>query len=148
MKIRRIAIALVSLGSAMILAACAMDGGSKSAANGGAQALRVGGTITWRERMALPPDAEITVRLQDVSRMDAPAVVLAEQRFAAAGRQPPYPFELSVDPARIDPRMRYTVSARVERQGQLLFINDTAYPVLTQGAGNTAQLVLVRTGPR
>ncbi|HSV58949.1 MAG TPA: YbaY family lipoprotein [Variovorax sp.] len=144
MKARRIAFALLALGAAALLAACTMPGQPAQ----GAQPLRVSGTVAWRERMALPPDAQIIVRLQDVSRMDVPAVTLAEQRIAAQGRQPPFAFELSVDPARIDPRMRYTVSARVEHLGQLLFINNTAYPVLTQGAGPSAQLMLVRTGPR
>lgn len=150
MKNRHIAIALATLGSALLLAACTWDTGASKSTPETMQPIRVTGTITWRERIALPPDAEITVRLQDVSRMDAPAVVLAEQRFTAGARQPPYPFDLIVEAARIDPRMRYTVSARVEHQGRLLFINDTSYPVLTQGAGYTAQLMLVqvRNPPR
>lgn len=103
----------------------------------------VRGTITWRERIALPPDAEIIVRLQDVSRTDAPATVLAEQRIRADGHQPPFTFALEVDASRLDARMRCTVSARVEQAGRLLFINDTAYPVLTQGASMQADLLLV-----
>ena len=105
---------------------------------------RVTGTVAYRERIALDPSAEIVVQLLDVSRMDAPATVLAEQRIRAAGKQVPIAFELSVDPARIDPRMRYNVSARILKDGQLLFITDRAYPVLTYREGNTASLMLTR----
>lgn len=107
--------------------------------------LRVAGTIAYRERIALDPSAEIVVQLLDVSRMDAPAAVLAEQRIRAEGRQVPVAFELGVDPARIDPRMRYNVSARIlDKDGQLLFVTDRAYPVLTYREGNTASLMLTR----
>ena len=144
MKIRHAAIALAAFGSAMLLVACTSTIGPSQSTPQTLQPVRVTGTITWRERMAVPPDADVIVRLQDVSRMDAPAIVLAEQRFKTEGRQPPYPFEFAVDAARIDPRMRYTVSARVERHGVLVFINDTSYPVITQGAGYTANLMLVQ----
>lgn len=106
--------------------------------------LRVTGSVAYRERIALDPSAEIVVQLLDVSRMDVAAVVLAEQRIRADGRQVPFQFELGVDPARIDPRMRYTVSARIVQGDQLLFITDTAHPVLTQRQGNTASLMLVQ----
>lgn len=150
MKTRHIAIALAAAGGALLLLACTSVTGPSQSTPQALQPVRVTGTITWRERMAVPPDAEVIVRLQDVSRMDAPAVVLAEQRFKTGGRQPPYPFELTVDASRIEARMRYTVSARVEHQGRLLFINDTSYPVLTQGADYTANLMLVqvRNPPR
>ncbi|SCK06936.1 putative lipoprotein [Variovorax sp. HW608] len=107
--------------------------------------LRVSGTVAYRERIALDPSAEIVVQLLDVSRMDAAATVLAEQRIRAEGRQVPIAFELGVDPARIDPRMRYNVAARIlDKDGQLLFITDRAYPVLTYREGNTASLMLTR----
>ena len=144
MKTRRLAIALAALGSAWLLLACATPVGPSQSTPQTLQPVRVTGTITWRERIAVPPDADVIVRLQDVSRMDAPAAVLAEQRFKTEGRQPPYPFELTVDASRIDPRMRYTVAARVERNGALVFINDTSYPVITQGADYTANLLLVQ----
>ena len=106
--------------------------------------VRVTGTVAYRERIALDPSAEIVVQLLDVSRMDAPATVLAEQRIRAEGRQVPIGFELSVEAARIDPRMRYNVSARIFQDGKLLFITDRAYPVLTYREGNMASLMLTR----
>ena len=130
-----------AIAGASLLSACAVP---SSPAAGGTAQLRVTGTVTYRERIALDPAADIVVQLLDVSLMDAPSKVLAEQRIKANGRQVPFAYELKVDAARIDPRMRYAVSARITRGEQLLFINDTQYPVLTQGGAASADLVLVR----
>lgn len=102
----------------------------------------VTGTITYRERIALPPDAMITVRLVDVSRADAPALLLGEQIFEAQGRQPPFAFEIPYDPASINPGLSYAVQARIEIGGALRFISDRHYPVLTRGATDKVELVL------
>ena len=105
---------------------------------------RIRGTVGFLPRQMLDPEATVTVRLQDVSRMDIPAVVLAERRIRVGDRPPPFYFEFGVEPARIDPRARYTVAARIELGGKLLYINDTAYPVLTHGAGDTVKMILKR----
>jgi putative lipoprotein len=135
---------LCAMAGASLLSGCAMPSSPSPSGGSAAAALRVSGTVAYRERMALDPAAEVLVQLLDVSRMDAASTVLAEQRIQANGRQPPFAYELKVDAARIDPRMRYAVSARISRGDQLLFINDTQYSVLTQGAGTSADLVLVR----
>ncbi len=132
---------------AALLSACAASSPSAPSAPASAAPLVVRGTVSYRERIALDPAAEVRVQLLDVSRMDAPSVVLAEQRIRADGRQPPFAYTLQVDAARIDPRMRYAVAARIVRGEQLLFINDTQYSVLTQGQGTRADLVLVRVTP-
>ena len=141
MKRRTSLLMFSAIAGVSLLSACAVP--SSPSTGGGAQQ-RVSGTVTYRERIALDPAAEVVVQLLDVSRMDAPSTVLAEQRIKANGKQVPFAYELKVDAARIDPRMRYAVSARISRGDQLLFINDTQYSVLTQGGGATADLVLVR----
>ncbi|KAF1061532.1 YbaY family lipoprotein [Variovorax sp.] len=134
---------------AALLSACAASSPSAPSASAAPLVVSgtVSGTVSYRERIALDPAAEVRVQLLDVSRMDAPSVVLAEQRIRADGRQPPFAYTLQVDAARIDPRMRYAVAARIVRGEQLLFINDTQYSVLTQGQGTRADLVLVRVTP-
>jgi len=147
MKRRTSLLLLSAAAGASLLGACAVPAPASTPAPPAASSLRVSGTVAYRERIALDPAAEVVVQLLDVSRMDAPSVTLAEQRIKANGRQSPFAYELTVDAARIDPRMRYAVSARILRGEQLLFINDTQYPVLTQGSGRTADLVLVRVTP-
>ncbi|MET0208357.1 MAG: YbaY family lipoprotein [Burkholderiaceae bacterium] len=106
---------------------------------------RVQGSVLLPDRAPLENGTLVFIRLQDVSRMDAPALLLAERRIEAGDhRQAPFVFDFGIEPERIDPRARYVVSARIEREGRLLYISDTAYPVLTQGAGDKARLVLRR----
>lgn len=104
----------------------------------------VTGTIFYRERMALPPTATIRLQLADVSLADAPAKVLDEYAFASAGKQPPFDVALRYDPAAIDPRHDYAVQARIELDGQLLFISDTRVSVITRGNPTTVNVMLVR----
>lgn len=94
----------------------------------------VTGVVTYRQRIALPPDAVVRVQLEDTSRADAPAIVLGEQVIEAMGRQVPIPFSIPYDPAHINPNGRYTLRARIESAaGDLLWTNTQAYPVITGG---------------
>jgi putative lipoprotein len=101
------------------------------------------GTVTYRNRSALPPTAVIEVSLQDISLADAPAKVISTQQIEAGGKQPPFAYELTYDPAQIDPRNTYSVSARITEGSELLFISDTVNPVLTRGAPLTDVDILV-----
>lgn len=104
----------------------------------------VSGTVTYRERSALPPEALITVRLVDVSLADAPAEVISEQVITAGGRQPPFAFELPYNPRTFDPSRTYAVQARIEVNDELRFISTTQYPVLTRGATDSVEVVVER----
>jgi putative lipoprotein len=126
------------------LAACSTT--SAVPAGGGASMVKVTGTVTYRERVALPPTAVITVRLVDVSRADAPAVVLGEQITQAAGKQVPFSFEIPFDPAKIEPQYSCAVQARIEQDGKLRFISDRHYPVITRGAPDHVDIVLRSVG--
>ncbi len=112
------------------------------------QSARITGSVTYRERIALPPSAVVKVQLVDVSRADAPAVVLGEQLIRAEGRQVPFAFEISYDPKQVEARFSYAVQARIEVDGQLRFINDRRYPVLTRGGGDRVDLLLRAVNPR
>jgi putative lipoprotein len=104
----------------------------------------VTGSVTYRERIALLPDAVVTVQIQDTSRADAPAIVIGEQVIATMGRQVPIPFSVSYDPAAIDPRLRYTLSVRItDGGGRPLWISMQSYPVITQGNPTTDVEVVV-----
>ena len=100
----------------------------------------VSGTVTYKHRMALPPDAVVDVSLQDTSLADAPARVVGRTTIATRGAQVPIPFRIDVDPAAIDPSHRYTVRATITVDGKMLFTSPTAYPVLTRGAGSEATI--------
>ena len=108
----------------------------------------VSGTVTYRQRSALPPGSVITVQLQDVSRADAPATVLGEQQIAMDGKSVPVPYAITYDPSLIDPRFTYIVAARITAaDGQLLFISDTFIPVITRDSPTQdVEIVVVPVG--
>ena len=90
------------------------------------------GEVFYLQRIALPPTATLSVSLQDVSLADAPAVVLDEQRGQVKG-QVPLPFQLNYDPAQVKPGHRYSVSARIEVDGKLMFISTEHHGVQLDG---------------
>jgi len=96
--------------------------------------------VMWLDRR-LYPGAVLTVELRDVSRMDAPAEVIAKQTITLEqGTSPTVTLKFSPDA--IDPRNTYSISARLEMDGKLIKINDTHTPVLTRGAGREATVML------
>ena len=108
----------------------------------------VTGSITYRERIALPPTAQVEITLADVSLADAPSTTIAQQAFTADGRQVPFAFSLTVDQRRLDPRHSYAVSARIsDASGRLMFITDTRNSVAFDGrrAIDLGMLMLVKT---
>jgi putative lipoprotein len=111
----------IAMSVCLLAAGCTQEPPEEEAVN------VIRGEVIYLERIALPPGAEVSVELEDVSRADAPAVVLASTRFEAEGG-PPYPFELTYDPADIDERMRYALRAAISLGDELLFTTDTHHP--------------------
>lgn len=110
----------------------------------------VSGTVSYRERIALPPDALLIVQLQDVSKQDVPAVTIGQQTIPTQGRQVPFPFEIVYNRDTINPSHTYTVQAKIFVDNRLRFINTTSYPVITNGNPNKVEIVVnsVGTSPR
>ena len=136
------AICLVVLGG---LAACSSgtsDNPVTTDMDSSGNTAQVTGTLTYRERIALPPGAVAEVWLLDTSLADAPAVEIAYQEIEEPG-SPPISFVLEYDTSKIQERMQYSVRATIRHADQLLFTTDTHYPVLTRGAGNTADVLLI-----
>jgi uncharacterized lipoprotein YbaY len=102
----------------------------------------VTGTITYPQRIALPEDAVVEVKLSDVSLEDAPATTIGEQTITNPG-QVPIPFEVTYDPAEIDPRFTYAIQVRInDSAGNLLWINTSAYNVIANGNPSTIEVVV------
>ena len=121
------------------LAACASTGAPTTGS------VTLTGTATYLQRIALPPDSRLVVTISDVSLADAPSTTIAETETATEGRQVPLPFSLTYDPARIEPRRTYAVSARIlDGQGQLAWITDTRNALPPPGQSIELRLVQVR----
>lgn len=88
------------------------------------------GSVSYRERIALPPDAVVKVQIADVAKQDAPSRTIAETRIETQGRQVPIAFTLTYPADRPGDHAEYAVSARIEGgDGALLFITDTRNPL-------------------
>lgn len=113
---------LVSLLAVCTLGAC--GGESRETGTGagseGSTMGRIEGTVLYRERMLLPPGAEVEIQLQDISKPDAMATVLATVLLTPQGG-PPYPFAIEYDPAIIDARLRYALRATISHGDSLMF---------------------------
>lgn len=115
---------LLMLCCASLLAACSSQPPASHAT--------LDGEVFYLQRIALPPAATLSVALQDISLADAPAVTLARQSGPVKG-QVPLSFHLSYDPAQLKSGHRYAVSARIELDGKLLFINTQQHSVTLDG---------------
>ena len=107
----------------------------------------VSGSAAYRQRIAMPPEALLTVRVEDVSRADAPSVLLAEARVPFGARQVPIGFSLKIPGRSIDPGGSYSVRATITVNGGLRFTTTRSYPVLTRGAPDTVDLLLEAAQP-
>lgn len=96
---------------ALLLAACATPPAAPPALRPAAPAtLLVTGAASYRERIALPSQAQLVVQLRDLH--GAPGV-LALQRTVLEGRQVPLAFRLSVPRAALAPGHRYGLRAAI-----------------------------------
>jgi putative lipoprotein len=112
------------IATAVLLTACQHTPAPKASLNG---------EVFYLQRIALPPTAILSVSLQDISLADAPAKVIDEQRGPVKG-QVPLPFHLTYDPQQIEPNHRYSVNARIEVDGKLLFITTENHAVRLDGS--------------
>jgi putative lipoprotein len=109
-----------------------------------APASRVSGTVAYRERMALPADATVDLWITDIGSGVVTMAILGETTVPANGRQVPLPFELAIDPSRVNADRPYGIRAVIRAGGQTVFETREATPVLTQGQPATVVLMLNR----
>lgn len=104
--------------------------------------LRISGTVSYRERIAMPPGYVVKVQLLDIARQDAAAETLAEVEITPK-HQPPVPFLLTLDESRLDPRARYSVRAQIYVGDRMLFTSTRINPV-TPGAAPRKMNIMVQ----
>jgi len=134
---RKLALIMVVMITALLIVGCA-------------KTTSVTGTVTYREKIALPPEGVVvTVKVEDISRADAPAITIGEQIVKNPGHQVPIPFEVDYDPVDIDEKYTYAMRVRIEVNGELWFTNTTRYQVITRGYPTSdVEVVLEKVGPR
>ena len=99
------------------------------------------GTVTYRQRVALTPEAEVHVELRDVPRLQGEPILIAKKVITRPG-QVPVAFSLEYDPSKIVDGHTYVVSARIADRGQLAFVTESPIPVLTGAAPLTVEILV------
>lgn len=109
------------------------------------EATTLSGSLSYRERMALPEEGVIIVQLLDVSLADAPAEILAEKHLTPEG-QVPVDFRLAYDPAEVQTNHRYALRGEIrDAQGELLWTTTEHHGVdLSVASPEVPELILTR----
>lgn len=96
---------------------------------GGSKLSELSGVVTYRERMALPPDSKVTVTLVETSHSSSEALIIGEEIVEPTG-QVPIHFVLKYDANAIRPEEDYGVRAVIEDQdGETLWATTEPYPI-------------------
>lgn len=101
----------------------------------------ISGTVTYNERIYLPQNVVLTVKLEDTTKQDVAAAIVAEQSIYVA-TPPPWTFDLAYDPKAIQKKGHYVLRASVKVEGELRFINATSVP-----AFNTKEPINIVVSP-
>jgi putative lipoprotein len=138
------ALALGAAGPGLLLMGCAAGPSATTAARGSAE---IAGEVFYRERVLLPEDAVLHVRLLESAGGDSPAVTLASATIDPAG-QVPIPFALQYDPSRLADGREHTLDARITVGDQLVFVNGSAVPLATASGPEPLRILLVNARGR
>lgn len=102
----------------------------------------VSGTVYIRQRIALPPNAALTVTLSDATIPDTPSKIIAQRVVRTDGKQAPFSFRLPFNPSDIQPNARILLSAAITVDGRVVMITEQVKMAVTQG-GTRHDLILV-----
>jgi putative lipoprotein len=85
------------------------------------------GEVVYRERIALPPQALLLVKLFDPSK-SGPEAIIGKQAITPK-TSVPIAFEIAYDPSVIQPGKHYALQAVITVDDQPMFTNDQPQPV-------------------
>jgi len=106
------------------------------------QTSKLAGTVSYREKIALPAGSEIVAQIRDVT--SGQPVVVAETKITTQGENVPVPFTISYNPMKISKDGAYDVYATIAIDGQIKWVNIDYTPLLEGGVPKTSvDLMLV-----
>ncbi|VXD23913.1 conserved exported hypothetical protein [Planktothrix serta PCC 8927] len=106
------------------------------------QESKVTGTVTYRQRIALPPNSTVVITLQDTTRSNRAPRNIAQQTIPLRGQQVPIPFSLIYNPTEIQPNGVYRIRAEIYVEGRLTWANTNQDRVITQGNPNNIEVIV------
>ncbi len=105
----------------------------------------VRGTVTYRERIALAPNSDLTVELVQIDANGVEEDVIAQTTFSTGTRQVPITFELPYAQSSVDNNANYALRAEIKTGNEVQF--NTAEPQkidLRRGNTNNVEIVLAK----
>ncbi|HHY49980.1 MAG TPA: hypothetical protein GYA10_09565, partial [Alphaproteobacteria bacterium] len=93
-----------------------------------AERVTLTGEVTYRERIGLPENASLRIRLVDLTAAGSPARVEAQAAIGSPG-QVPLSFTLNFDDRAIDPAHRHAIIAEITSGTELWFRNTVPYAI-------------------
>ena len=106
---------------------------------------KITGSLTYRERIALPPGSTATIRLEDIARADAPATLIDEVTYSLDGLNVPFAFELELPNRGMPQHVQYSVRATIhDADGTMLFTTDTVNPVMRRPVDQDLGMIVMR----
>ena len=99
------------------------------------------GDVRYELPQPVPADAYLLVTLADVSRQDAAARTVAEEKLQPVGASP-VDFLLGYDPADLRDGVDFTVSARLLRGDKVLAASDAAHVLGPSGEHGPVSITL------
>ncbi len=103
----------------------------------------VRGSINYELEEPLPSGSRLIIELRDTSYQDASSKLIVRQ-IIADPPPPPHSFKLGYGSVEVDTSSTYSIQAKIEDANRrLLFINETAYDVITGGHSKKVDLELV-----
>jgi putative lipoprotein len=137
------------LAAVLIIAAlggCTATTAEKQAApvnqSSGAAALKV--SVSYRERMLLPPGCTLLVELENISQLNPEDNAVANT-FIPVKAAPPFKAVIKYDPEKIIKQLRYAVSARIVLKGQVLFSGSVRIDPLSWPEGKPVEITVAMT---
>lgn len=104
------------------------------------------GDVRYELPQPLPADAVLIVTLADVSRQDAPARTVSEERIQPVGASP-VDFMLSYDPAELRDGVDFAINVRLQQGDKLLAISDLRTSVLGRSGNNGPVSITLKPVP-
>jgi uncharacterized lipoprotein YbaY len=134
---------LVTASIALLLISCSGtdDGGTTPDGQTGGDA-SVRGTVTYRARIAMPPQSHIEVTIQNISTDDSSSVIVGRQTISDP-KGVPVAFNVMYDSGVINDSDAYALQAIIFRDEEIWMSNRETVPVITQDNPTSGVQVVV-----
>jgi putative lipoprotein len=104
--------------------------------------VKIRGTVNYRQRVNLPPNAVVRVQVVDTAAADPTAAIITEQGIATRGAQVPIPFAIELLAEAIPSEPRLVLQAVIEVDRQPRFTSQGHYPLTARTVAHPIEIMV------